>query len=96
VVADDRHDHIMLRVRGGATGVWTAEVLFDRIGTIYLTNSWRRFCPVHEIMAIHLLLFNYNEEHTLTVTVFDETMCQHHYTHVTLANTAASSFSSDQ
>jgi hypothetical protein len=34
----------MLRVRGGATGIWPAELLFDRTGTLYLASGWRRFC----------------------------------------------------
>jgi hypothetical protein len=46
-------------------------------------------------MAGNFLVFNYDGEHTLTITVFDETMCLCHYTHVALANTAASS-SSDE
>jgi hypothetical protein len=96
VVVDNRHDQVLLRVRGSATGVWTVEVLFDRIGTMYLASGWRRFCRVHEIMVCHFLFFNYDGEHTLTVTVFDETMCLRHYTPASLANAAATSSSDDE
>jgi hypothetical protein len=42
-------------------------------------------------MANHFLIFNYDGEHTLTVTVFDETMCHRHYMSAALANAASSS-----
>jgi hypothetical protein len=71
------------------------EVLFDRSSMMYLTSVWRRFCRVHEIMARHFLIFNYDKEHTLTVTLFDETMCRRHYTLATLANAAASPYSDE-
>jgi hypothetical protein len=29
----------MLRVRGGATGLWTVELLFDRTDTPYLASG---------------------------------------------------------
>jgi hypothetical protein len=58
-VLDEQHNQVMLRVRGSATGVWTVKVLFDH---------------VHEIMAGHFLVFNYDREHTLIVMVFDDTM----------------------
>jgi hypothetical protein len=78
-VLDEQNNQVLLRVRDSATSVWTMEVLFDHI---------------HEIMAGHFLVFNYDRERTLTVTVFDDTMCCRHYTPTTLAN-AASSFSDD-
>jgi hypothetical protein len=33
-VVDERHNQVLLRVRGGANGVWTAKVLFDHTGTM--------------------------------------------------------------
>jgi hypothetical protein len=44
-VVDKRHNQVLLRVRGGTTRVWTAEVLFDFTGTLYLASGWRRFLP---------------------------------------------------
>jgi hypothetical protein len=38
-----RTNQVLLQVRGGATGYWTAEVFFDRTGTLYLASGWRRF-----------------------------------------------------
>jgi hypothetical protein len=69
------------------------EVVFDHSGMMYLTGVWRSNCRVHEIMARHFLVFNYDEEHTLTVTLFDETMCRRHYMPATLANAVVSSYS---
>jgi hypothetical protein len=78
-MVDMRTNQVRLRVRGGATGYWTAEVLFDRTGTPYLASGWRRFCHKHEIEAGHFVVFNYDGNHTLTVTVFDDAMCRRHY-----------------
>jgi hypothetical protein len=66
-------------VHGGATGFWTAKVLFDRTGTPYLASGWRRFCQKHEIEAGHFVVFNYDSDHTLIVTVFDDNICRRHY-----------------
>jgi hypothetical protein len=54
-VVDDRHEQVLLRVRGGAIDMWTTEVLFDCSSMMYLASGWRRFCRVHEIMAGHFL-----------------------------------------
>jgi hypothetical protein len=80
-------------VRGGAIGVWTADVLFDLSSMMYLASGWRRFCCVHQIRNGHFLVFNYDGQHTLTVTIFDGTMCYRHYTPTALANVAISSSS---
>jgi hypothetical protein len=74
-----RTNQVLLRVRGVATGLWTAELLFFCTGTSYLASGWRRFCQQHEIVAEHFLIFNYDDDHQITVTVFDETMCRRHY-----------------
>jgi hypothetical protein len=58
-VVDVRTNQVLLRVRGGATGLWSAEHLFDRTGTPYLASGWR-FCQRHDIMAGHFLVFNYD------------------------------------
>jgi hypothetical protein len=55
---------------------------------MYLASGWKRFCHVHQIRAGHFLVFNYDRHYTLTVTVFVETMCRHHYTPTALANAA--------
>jgi hypothetical protein len=57
--------------------------------------GWRRFHRVHQIRVGYFLVFNYDGEHTLTITVFDETMCHRHYTPAALANATVSS-SSDE
>jgi hypothetical protein len=87
----------MLRVRSGATGLWTVELLFDRTGTPYLACGWRRFCQCHEIVVVHFIVFNYDGEHQITVSVFDQTMCRWHYV-VTARDKAAvsSSLSEDE
>jgi hypothetical protein len=43
-IVDIRTNQVLLRVRGGATGLWTAKLLFDRTSTPYLASGWRRFC----------------------------------------------------
>jgi hypothetical protein len=95
-VVEDQHEQVLLWMRGGTTGVWTMEVLVDRTNMMYLAIGWRRFCRVHEITADHFLIFNYDGEHTLTIMVFDETMCRHHYMPAILANAVASSSSEDE
>jgi hypothetical protein len=82
-------------VRGGATDLWTAELLFYRTGTPYMANGWRRFCQRHEIMAGHLVVFNYDGDHQITVTVFDETMCRWHYVATARRKATVSSSSSE-
>jgi hypothetical protein len=62
-VVDKLENQVLLWVRGGATGYWTTEVLFDHTSTLYLASGWRRLCRVHEIMAGHFLIFNYDVSH---------------------------------
>jgi hypothetical protein len=95
LVVDDRHEQVLLRVHDSATDVWAAEALFDRSVTMYLAGGWWRFCRLHEIMAGHFIVFNYDGEQTITVTVFVETMCRHYYM-PSLANIAVSSSSDNE
>jgi hypothetical protein len=73
-IVNVRTNQVLLRVRGGATGLWTTELLFGRTGTPYLASGWRRFCQRHEIVAGHFVVFNYDGDHQITGTVFDEAM----------------------
>jgi hypothetical protein len=73
-VVDVRMNQILLWVRGGTTGIWPTELLFDCTGTPY--SGWRRFCQRHNIMAGHFLVLNFDSNHQITVTVFDEDMCR--------------------
>jgi hypothetical protein len=82
-------------VRRGATSYWTAEVLYDHSGTPYLASGWRRFCRVHEIVAGHFVVFNYDDNHPLTITVFDDTMCRRHYVAPAHGKAATTSSSED-
>jgi hypothetical protein len=34
---------------------------------------------VHEIEDGHFLVFNYDGDHIITIIMFDESMCHHHY-----------------
>jgi hypothetical protein len=95
-VVDVRMNQVLLRVHGGTTGLWTAELLFDRTGTPYLASGWRRFCQRHEIMAGHFVVFNYDDDHQITVTVFDETMCRRQYVTPARGKAAVSSSEDDQ
>jgi hypothetical protein len=74
------------------------ELLFDRTGTPYMASGWRRFCQRHEIMAYHFLIFNYDGNHQIMVTVFNETMCRRHYVAPARGKAAvsSSSFEDDQ
>jgi hypothetical protein len=78
-VVDETTNQVLLRVCGGATGYWTMAVLFDRFGEMYNANGWKRFCRVHEIEDGHFLVFNYDGDHIITIIMFDESMCHHHY-----------------
>jgi hypothetical protein len=46
-------------------------------------------------MAGHFLVFNYDGDHQITVTVFDETMCHRHYIAPARGKTVVSSSSED-
>jgi hypothetical protein len=74
-----RTNQVLLRVRGGATSIWPTELLFNRTGMLYLANGWWRFCQRHSIVAGNLLVFNFDGDHQITVTVFDEDMCRRQY-----------------
>jgi hypothetical protein len=78
-MVDMRMNQVLLRVSGGATSLWSAKILFNRTSTPYLASGWTRFCQRHEIMAGHFLVFNYDGDHQIMVTVFDETMYRRHY-----------------
>jgi hypothetical protein len=95
-MVDDQEEQVLLQVRGGAIGVWTVEVLLDRSGVMYLASGWKRFCCYHQIRAGHFLVLKYDGQYTLTVTVFEETMCRRHYTHAALANATNDSSDDDE
>jgi hypothetical protein len=38
-MVDVRMNQVLLRVHGGATGLWTDDHLFDRTGTLYLASG---------------------------------------------------------
>jgi hypothetical protein len=78
-VVNVRTNQVMLRVRGGVTGIWPTKLLFDRTGTPYLADGWRRFCQRHDIVAGNLLAFNFDDDHQITVIVFDGDMCRRQY-----------------
>jgi hypothetical protein len=78
-VVDVRTNQVVMCVHGGATGIWPMEFLFDRIGTPYLASGWRRFCQRHGIMVGNLLVFNFDGDHQITVTIFDGGMCRRQY-----------------
>jgi hypothetical protein len=94
-VVDIRTKQDVPRVHGGATGIWPTDLLFDCTGTPYLANGWRRFCQRHEIVAGHFVVFNYDGDHQITFTVFDETMCHRHYVTPTRGKDTVSSSSSE-
>jgi hypothetical protein len=78
-VVDVRTNQVVLWVRGGATGIWPTELLFDRTGTSYLASGWRRFCQRHDVVAGNLLVFNSDGDHQITVNVYDADMCHRQY-----------------
>jgi hypothetical protein len=85
-LVDDQDEPVPLRVRSCATGMWTVEVMFDRFGEMYLTSGWKRFCRMHQIEAGHFVVTKYDGDYTLTVSIFDETMCRRHYIAAAAAN----------
>jgi hypothetical protein len=60
---DVRMNQVVLRVHGGATGIWPTKLLFNRTGTPYLASGWRWFCQRHGIVAGNLLVFNFDGDH---------------------------------
>ncbi|KAM0927878.1 hypothetical protein ACQ4PT_002124 [Festuca glaucescens] len=79
IVDGQEPHHVLLRVSGGATGLWPAEVMFDGEGQMLLHNGWRRFARSHAIDVGHFVVFKYDGHSDFNVKVFDETMCRHHY-----------------
>jgi hypothetical protein len=59
-------------VPGGKTSLWTVEMLYDHFGEMYLPTGWKKFERVHQIKAKHFLVFNYDGEAMLNVSVFDK------------------------
>jgi hypothetical protein len=94
-MVDVRTNQVVLRVRGGATGIWPTDLLYDRTGTPYLASGWRRFCQRHDIVPGHLLVFNFDVDHQITVTVFDDDMCRREYAAPARGKPVVSSPSSD-
>jgi hypothetical protein len=78
-VIDVKTNQFVLWVRSGGTSLWSVELLFDHTDSPYLASGWRRFCQRHEIVAGHFIVFNYDREHHITVSIFDQTMCRRHY-----------------
>jgi hypothetical protein len=66
-------------VRGGATGIWPTELLFDRTSMPYLASGWRRFCQWHDIVAGNLLVLNFDGDHQITVNIFDGDLRRRQY-----------------
>jgi hypothetical protein len=94
-VVDVRTNQVMMRVCGGATGTWPMKLLYDRTGTLCLASRWRRFCQRHGVMPGYLVVFNFNSDHQITVTIFDDDMCRREYTAPARGKPALSSSSSD-
>jgi hypothetical protein len=78
-MVDVRTNQVVLRVRGGATGIWPTNLLYDHTGTPYLASRWRMFGQRHGIVPGHLVVFNFDGDHQITVTVFDDDMCRREY-----------------
>jgi hypothetical protein len=69
----------VLRVSGGATGLWSVEALFDGEGKMFLKNGCRRFASRTPSKSNFFAVFKYDGHGMLTVNVFDETMYRDHY-----------------
>jgi hypothetical protein len=95
-VVDVRTNQVVMRVCSGASGIWPMEPLFDRTGTPYLASGWRRFCQRHDILAGHLLVFNFDGDHQITVIVFDKDICRRRYVAPARGKPAVFSSSDDE
>jgi hypothetical protein len=84
-----------MRLRGGTTGIWPMKLLYDRTGMSYLASRWRRFCQWHGVVPGHLVVFNFDNDHQITVIVFDDDMCRQEYAAPACGKPAVSSSSSD-
>jgi hypothetical protein len=51
--------HVLLRVTG-ATDMWSAEVMFDDEGQMFLHNGWRCFARGHVIKVRNFVVFKYD------------------------------------
>ncbi|KAK1694591.1 hypothetical protein QYE76_011288 [Lolium multiflorum] len=71
VDGQDPH-HVLLRVSDDATRLWSAEVMFDGEGQLFLHNGWRSFARTVEVG--HFAVFKYDDHGVFTIKVFDETM----------------------
>ncbi|KAK1642060.1 hypothetical protein QYE76_059865 [Lolium multiflorum] len=80
IVDGQEPHHVLMRVSGGATVMWLAEVMFDGEGHMFLHNGWRCFTRSHAIEARHFVISKCDGHDEFSVKVFDETMCRCHYT----------------
>jgi hypothetical protein len=70
---------VTLREASGGRHLWDVEVLFDGEGRMYLDRGWERFARAHDLGLGNFLVFSYDGDAVLTVTVFDGSMCRRHY-----------------
>ncbi|XP_051190246.1 B3 domain-containing protein Os03g0212300-like [Lolium perenne] len=58
---------------------WIVDVIYDTRGKMYLHIGWEKFVRYQRLQADLVLMFSYFGERDMTVKVFDETHCRHHY-----------------
>nr|XP_051196884.1 B3 domain-containing protein Os03g0212300-like [Lolium perenne] len=58
---------------------WPVDMLFDGRAKMYLHTGWEKFARYHDLEAGCVLAFSYLGDADMSVKVFDDTRCRHHY-----------------
>ncbi|XP_051229253.1 B3 domain-containing protein Os03g0212300-like [Lolium perenne] len=70
---------VQLREAGCGFCRWPVDVLFDRLGKMYLHTGWEKFARFHGLQVGCVLTFSYQDDEKMSVKVFDDTSCRRHY-----------------
>ncbi|KAK1686985.1 hypothetical protein QYE76_047833 [Lolium multiflorum] len=79
IVDGQEPHHVLMRLSGGATGLWPTKVTFDGEGQMFLYKGWSCFARSHAIDVGHFVVFKYDGYDEFSVKAFDETMYRRHY-----------------
>jgi hypothetical protein len=77
IVEGQEPKHVLLRVSGGTTDLWLAEVMFDGEGKMFLHVGGA--LPARTTLRLGIVVFKYDGHNNFIFKVFDGTMCHRHY-----------------
>nr|XP_051207080.1 B3 domain-containing protein Os03g0212300-like [Lolium perenne] len=78
-VDDNELAALQLREAGYGICRWLVDVLFDGRSKMYFHTDWENFVRFHDLQASCVLTFSYQGNEEMSVKVFDDSSCRHHY-----------------